>query len=61
MRRLMTAHDGLVPRGGAGVGFGLLFVQRVAQRHGGALRVRRGDGGQGAVFELVIGGGSGIS
>lgn len=61
MRRLMTAHDGLVPRGGAGVGFGLLFVQRVAQRHGGALRVRRGDAGQGAVFELVIGGGSGIS
>jgi CHASE2 domain-containing sensor protein/signal transduction histidine kinase len=60
MRQLMSTHDGLVPRGDAGVGFGLLFVQRVAQRHGGELRVRRGDAGQGAVFELVIGGGSGI-
>ena len=61
MHRLMSDHDGLVPRGGAGVGFGLLFVQRVAQRHGGELRVRRGDADRGAVFELLIGGGSGFS
>lgn len=61
MRRLMSAHDGLVPRGGDGVGFGLLFVQRVAQRHGGELRVRRGDDGRGAVFDLRLGSGSGFS
>jgi CHASE2 domain-containing sensor protein/signal transduction histidine kinase len=59
MRRLMHEHDGLVPSRARGVGFGLLFVQRVAQRHGGRLQVRAGAGGVGAVFELVIGDGSG--
>lgn len=54
IRRLLQERDGLVPRAGEGVGFGLLFVQRVAQRHGGLLRVRRGDNGRGAVFELVL-------
>jgi signal transduction histidine kinase len=54
MRRLMQQHDGLLPRAGDGVGFGLLFVQRVAQRHAGRLRVRRGDDGRGAVFELLL-------
>jgi len=54
IRRLMQERDGLVPRAGEGVGFGLLFVQRVAQRHGGLLQVRRGGDGRGAVFELVL-------
>lgn len=59
MQRLMSADDGLVPSRTRGVGFGLLFVQRVAQRHGGCLRVHAGQDGRGAVFELVIGAGSG--
>ena len=58
MDRLMLAHDGLLPTGAGGVGFGLLFVQRVAQRHAGNLRVQAAEGG-GARFELVIGGRSG--
>lgn len=55
VQRLLQAHDGLVPAESRGVGFGLLFVQRVAQRHGGGLGVRQGADGRGAVFELVIG------
>lgn len=54
MQRLMQQHEGLVPRAQDGVGFGLLFVQRVAQRHAGRLRVRRGEGARGAVFELLL-------
>jgi signal transduction histidine kinase len=41
-----------------GVGLGLLFVQRVARRHGGVLRASAADGG-GACFDLVLGAGSG--
>ena len=55
MQRLMESHDGLVPAGALGVGFGLLFVQRVAQRHGGRLVVRAGAPA-GTVFELAISG-----
>jgi signal transduction histidine kinase len=33
MQRLIQSREGLVPAAGQGVGFGLLFVQRVAQRH----------------------------
>jgi CHASE2 domain-containing sensor protein/signal transduction histidine kinase len=54
--RLSTRQDGLPSGAAGGVGFGLLFVQRVAQRHGGALAARPGDGGRGVCFELVLSG-----
>ena len=54
MDRLNHGQDGLLPQPGHGVGFGLLFVQRVARRHGGRLSACRGDGGRGAAFELVF-------
>ena len=54
LQRLMQTHEGLVPVDGRGVGFGLLFVQRVAARHRGALRAQPGDGGRGVVIELEI-------
>lgn len=57
-QRLMQARDGLLPAGAQGVGFGLLFVQRVAHRHRGRLLVAAAPDG-GARFELVIGDGSG--
>jgi signal transduction histidine kinase len=59
--RLAVAQDGLVPSGGTGVGFGLLFVQRVAARHGGSLVARPGEAGRGAVFEMRLGAVSGFS
>ncbi len=59
VQRLGRHHDGLVPTGAQGVGFGLLFVQRVAQRHGGQLQVEPGPDGRGAQFELVLGAASG--
>jgi CHASE2 domain-containing sensor protein/signal transduction histidine kinase len=59
MQRLIQSREGLVPASGQGVGFGLLFVQRVAQRHRGALAVRAGDNGRGCVFELTLDGASG--
>ena len=37
-----------------GVGLGLLFVQRVAQRHGGHLEAPWFEGASGAAFELVL-------
>jgi CHASE2 domain-containing sensor protein/signal transduction histidine kinase len=54
LQRLMQTHEGLVPVDGRGVGFGLLFVQRVAARHRGAVRAQPGDGGRGVVIELEI-------
>lgn len=59
IERLTQAHDGLVPVDERGVGFGLLFVQRVATRHAGQVRARPGDGGVGVVFDLEIGPASG--
>ena len=52
LERLNQGHDGLLPQAGQGVGFGLLFVQRVARRLGGRLAASRGSDGRGAVFEL---------
>ncbi len=44
-----------LPAGDArGVGLGLLFVQRVASRHGGRLLARPGPGQRGTVFELRL-------
>ena len=56
LQRLSTRQDGLLPGAAGGVGFGLLFVQRVAQRHGGALMAQPGEGGAGVRFELVLSG-----
>lgn len=56
--QLMRSNTGLAPRDRRGVGFGLLFVQRVAQRHRGRLRVRAAAP-HGAAFTLDIGPGSG--
>ncbi|MFO1327002.1 MAG: CHASE2 domain-containing protein [Rubrivivax sp.] len=54
MARLMAAGTGLAPGSRQGVGFGLLFVQRVAARHQGRLEVARAEGG-GALFTLDLG------
>lgn len=58
IEQLEQAQAGLAPGSRRGVGFGLLFVQRVAQRHQGRLRVRTAEGG-GAVFTLEVGAASG--
>jgi CHASE2 domain-containing sensor protein/signal transduction histidine kinase len=54
IERLSAAHEGLVPTGSRGVGFGLLFVQRVVSRHGGRLQVQPGPDGHGAMFTLEL-------
>lgn len=61
MQRLQQVNEGLVPAVAQGVGFGLLFVQRVAQRHRGRLRVSTAAQGRGARFLLEIGPLSGIA
>jgi hypothetical protein len=53
IERLDGTEEGLSPEGGQGVGLGIVFVQRVARRHGGRLRARRGNAG-GAIFELTL-------
>jgi signal transduction histidine kinase len=55
LQRLAQSQDGLAPASSGGVGFGLLFVQRVARRHGGSLLARAADGERGTLFEMVIG------
>lgn len=51
----LDAHDSGANAGTAqGVGLGLLFVQKVAQRHGGRLRVVASDPGHGTTFEIDI-------
>ena len=46
---------GLNALNAGGVGFGLLFVQRVARRHGGVLRAHVRDDGAGSSFDLHLG------
>lgn len=52
--QLSQGSDGLPAMRAGGIGLGLLFVQRVARRHGGALHARAADGGSGALFELLL-------
>jgi signal transduction histidine kinase len=52
--QLALGDRGAAVRDARGVGLGLLFVQRVARRHGGSLRARAPASGVGAVFELDL-------
>lgn len=52
--QLRRGDAGLRSADARGLGLGLLFVQRVAARHGGSLR-QLAEPGSGAVFELRIG------
>ncbi len=54
LAQLEQLRDGLAPRTPGGAGFGLLFVQRVAERHEGLLTARA-TGTQGTEFELRLG------
>lgn len=54
LQQLSLGRDGLPAMRAGGIGLGLLFVQRVARRHGGALQARAGDDGSGALFELHL-------
>ncbi len=53
MAELSRGNAGLAVGDRRGVGLGLLFVQRVAQRHGGTLQAAAREGG-GTVFELRL-------
>jgi CHASE2 domain-containing sensor protein/signal transduction histidine kinase len=54
MAQLARGDQGALVRDARGVGLGLLFVQRVARRHGGSLQARAPTEGAGALFELVL-------
>ena len=54
-QQIAQGDRGLVAVDAGGVGFGLLFVQRVAGRHAGRLQARAAAQGVGAVFELTLG------
>jgi CHASE2 domain-containing sensor protein/signal transduction histidine kinase len=51
--QVQQLREGLVSRAPGGAGFGLLFVQRVAERHGGLLRAHAAEP-RGTVFELRL-------
>jgi hypothetical protein len=53
-RQLEQEAQGLPAGDARGVGLGLLFVQRVAARHGGRLLARPGPGQRGTVVELRL-------
>lgn len=52
--QLARGDEGAAVQDARGVGLGLLFVQRVARRHGGTLRAAGPASGNGVVFELVL-------
>jgi CHASE2 domain-containing sensor protein/nitrogen-specific signal transduction histidine kinase len=54
LAQLALGDQGAMVRDVRGVGLGLLFVQRVARRHGGSLLTHSPDEGGGALFELHI-------
>jgi CHASE2 domain-containing sensor protein/nitrogen-specific signal transduction histidine kinase len=54
LSQLARGDRGAVVRDVRGIGLGLLFVQRVARRHGGSLRAPPPADGAGALFELDI-------
>lgn len=53
-RERLAGGAGLPTQHAGGLGLGLLFVQRVAQRHGGRLDTHVPEDGPGALFELVL-------
>jgi signal transduction histidine kinase len=53
--RLNHGDDGLPAEDMGGVGLGLQFVQRVAQRHRGRLLALEGGAGAGGRFTLTLG------
>lgn len=52
--QLARGDEGAAVQDARGVGLGLLFVQRVAHRHGGTLHAAGPASGSGVVFELVL-------
>jgi signal transduction histidine kinase len=55
LQHLAGGSEGAPVASVRGVGLGLLFVQRVARRHGGRLEAGAASPGPGARFELVLG------
>jgi signal transduction histidine kinase len=55
LEQLARGDEGAAVGDATGVGLGLLFVQRVARRHGGRLQASvPADGGPGAYFEIEL-------
>jgi CHASE2 domain-containing sensor protein/PAS domain-containing protein len=54
LAQLARGDQGALVRDARGVGLGLLFVQRVARRHGGSLQAHTPSEGGGALFELTV-------
>jgi signal transduction histidine kinase len=55
LEQLARGDEGAAVGDATGVGLGLLFVQRVARRHGGRLQASApADGGPGAYFEIDL-------